>query len=383
VLGACAEASVRPADADTLERDAGVRVSDASAERVSTIEPDDASYPADAASLRAGPLPACTAAIAACPYAPRAGAQPLLKAASFGDGARLVDVGADAVLVARADGTYGVALLPPPASSMPAEAVLWPLDTGAWTPIKVRSALASFDAGVYVLACAAQERTCLVFSAQRDRQELSAFTPLLALPERFQARGLAMDESAEGSVPCVYGNGLLCLSYGWREEIAIADGLRLNDVTIVGSAGLAVGDHGRWFKRRQEDTAPGVWSEFTPLADVSLTFANILNDMAIVLGDGQIQALLGWQSTADLPCAPPGPIDAAWLYYGGALFVMANGDFIQHVSPTPRRADPDCRLYQLPAGAVLAHSEHPCGLAQNEHVLKADALWGGNGCPID
>jgi len=190
--------------------------------------------------------------------------------------------------------------------------------------------------------------------------------------------------SAEPAV-CAYGNGLFCFRDGWQAEIPVAEGLRLNHVSISRYWALAVGEDGRWFQRAVDDAyVLSPWEEQPPLGTASLTWASTAELYAggVVVGEGRIQAALGDQREL-YGCEVPRELVALALdalAFGGATGITRTGEVLRHnnlMTGEPRYCSHD----QMPAGEITAIDTVRCDDSTNLRVLLGDTqLVGTNHC---
>jgi hypothetical protein len=409
LLGACVEASAVPHDAgvsasrgDAAGSLASAADGEVEARDSASEQKDDAGHVQTEAAIEPPVVspPVCSKEqVGSCPSNSFAVWHSLLDAADFGPEAEFVAIGGQAVLVKTGDGSFRVALLPYPDDA--AGYTAWPLVTGARTPIAVSDTLGLSDPhNVFVVACTPAGADCSVLQAewgrvqasgsvQRD-MELSAFHELPPLPTDFAAKGLVIDrnQAAGRNVPCVYGDGLLCFDQdAWLASVPPSAALRLNAVAIGGRYSLAVGDHGRWFKRQWVDGAESRWTEQTPLADIALSEVGASDQGGVILGQGRIQAVIGAEAQAAIPCTPASPLLKFWFgpdrnVWG--LVMTSAGELLRH-GPVIAvyQLEPYCAYDRVPSGATLGTSYWTCGLSRNARVLKARAVWGTNSCPIE
>jgi hypothetical protein len=341
------------------------------------------------AGLDAGPPPAappsCNQQVGSCPATSFAILQPLLDANDFGADARFVAMDGDAVLVAQGNGQFTVVTLDRPSMNpSPPGYVSWAFPSDELQPTAVTTGQPEQSAGqryVFVLACDQERKQCGIFRGETRGPMLDPW-PETELPVGFVPRGLVFDATSDPRALCVYGNGLLCFQNGWQQAIPSSAELRLNAVAIGPQWSLAVGDHGRWFKRDRAGLgALGPWQEQPALRDVTLTQASVEESGGVITGDGRLQAALGAQS--ELFCSPEAGLDAFLLIPGSrglAYAVMRNGEFVRYASPTSTRPQSACSSQQLPgAGAVIQTGTAPC-VVLNPRVLTDKVLLGTNLC---
>jgi hypothetical protein len=388
---ACADSKDPTEPADGVAGAAGTSEADASTVAGSSGAPpplQDA-----AAADGAGPSGAagsssrsCSDDIGSCPARPADEFKVLLDATEFGPDAHFIAMGDQALVVAVGDGTFRIALLLPPVHAkqpVPAYAA-WAFPTDDLQPIDATAIPQPVpsDAGkVFVLACDVGRTHCAVLAGDSGQNELQPWQNA-DLPSGFMPRRMVFDTAADPQALCVYGNGLLCFESGWQQAIPPSADLRLNDVAIGSGWSLAVGDHGRWFKREASD-ASGAWLEQTSLDDVALTGVSVFGAGGVITGEGRIQAALG-EEQALFGCPAPKELVSLMLFSnspGWAYALSSSGEvFLQ--SPMEQQDEPYCAFQQLMLGAVLETGIAPCYDDSNPRVLTDRLLLGQNLCII-
>lgn len=320
--------------------------------------------------------PRCSAAVGSCAAYSYEEWSVLMSATDFGPTARLVAMDGDAVLVA-VDGGFRVARQGLRNDSRKQWAVDFPTAAGARA-----IAIADTYDNVSVLTCDAAHARC---SVRRNVTGVPTRQEEYEVPAGFSPRRLVSNEHGE---MCVYGAGMTCLrGTSWHTQIAAEPDLRLNYVVLGSPMALAVGDHGRWFKRHGDPAAGefAAWEEQAPLPDVRLEHASIDLEAALLVGEGRLAASLGANRTS-IDCAPQGELVATWLPLryrtesGGSLALLRSGTVLYHRGQHP---EPYCVKQELGlAGAILDVAEQKCSLSQNPRVLTADALFGTDNCVV-
>jgi hypothetical protein len=354
----------------------------------------DAGPPADAP-------PTCSQQLGSCPATSIGIWQRLLDANDFGANARFVAMGGSAVVVARGDGRFTVVHLNQPSSSFsaapPSKYASWDFPGGQLEPLAVTEGDwddLSQQPEVFVLMCDQERKQCSINRGGSAGAALDSWYGT-ELPDGFFPRDLVFDKVSQPRMLCAYGNGLLCFQSGWQQAIPPSAELRLNDVAVGDPWSLAVGDHGRWWRRERTDSgALGVWQEQAPLRDVALTQADVFSrpvpqGAAVVTGDGRLQAALGIYR--ERVCSPQNGLIAFFLGSGESSYAYAltsNGDVVrQHLLTLPTMQmtgpppEPDCIYQQLPLpSAVIKTGIAPCDDALNERALTDRVLFGTNVC---
>jgi hypothetical protein len=341
-----------------------------------------------ASALRA--LPACTEAIGSCPSTSIGAWTELLKASDFGADARLVAIGGLGVLVAMGNGSFRLARLHDPrdttASAPPFVAWDFPNASAQAKPIAILEGRASDlpprpPNMLVVLTCDAGQVNCSVWSADVTGDQLSSWRQS-QLPVSFVGRGLAFDAGVEPQQICAYGSGMLCLADGWQEAIPAGADLNVHAVAF-GSWSLAVGEHGRWWKRVHHDAGTGPWQEQTRLEDVTLTQVSVAADGGTIVGEHGLFAAVGTQSDI-YQCSVSADLAAFILYpssRGLGYAVEDSGRVLQHGLITARRSAEYCTYQQLMlSGPVIDSGIAACDDSANPRVLTASALLGVNVC---
>jgi hypothetical protein len=234
-----------------------------------------------------------------------------------------------------------------------------------------------------VLTCGDAGAHCSLWRSDVQADQLSSWQEEV-LPPSFIARGVSFDVAVEPKQICVYGSGLYCWNDSWQEAIPESADLRLNAVALGSSWSLAVGDHGRWWKRLRDDTGSlGPWQEQAPLNDIALSQVSVVADGGAIVGAGRLQALLG--SQAELyDCLVSDDIAAFILdpaIQGLAYLVTNSGEIFQHAPMSARRAEAYCDYQQLALpGPVIETGAVPCSAANNPRLLTESILFGQSVC---
>ena len=335
----------------------------------------------------AGAAGTCTEEIGSCPATSFAVWQVLLDAADFGPSARFVALGGRAVLVDRGDASYEVVSL---LNELEQEVTgqtqaVWTVPSGVGTPVAVALDGEAVDRWtVVVLVCDDAGAGCSLLRGDEQTTELAPW-PGSELPGELDARALVLDDSSAETAVCAYGNGLFCFRDGWQAEIPVAEGLRLNHVSISPGWALAVGEEGQWFQRALDDAYVLLpWEAQPPLGTASLTWASTAQLYAggVVVGEGRIQAALGDQREM-YACEVPRELEALVLdavLFGGATGITHTGEVLRHSDL--RTGEPRyCSHDQMPAGEITAIDTVQCDDSTNLRVLLDDALLvGTNHC---
>ncbi|MFI5307551.1 MAG: hypothetical protein ACHQ53_09375 [Polyangiales bacterium] len=329
-------------------------------------------------------LQACTDQVGSCPAYSFGIWQELLNAADFGAGARLVAMGGQAVVVALGDGTFRVARLHTPSASSSAPPYdSWQLPANDLQPIAVAEGPSILPGALTVLSCNESHSRCSVSSSSVNQGALAPWQET-DVPSELVARGVVLDTAPASEAFCVYGNGMQCLRNAWLPAIASSSNLQLNDVAMGPLWSIAVGEHGRWFKRERADSGTlGAWQEQAPLGGTALTQASVDGASGVIVGEGWIRAAFGREAEF-FGCTPSDALQALMLDpsgYGSGWALMQSGDVLQHWVVTPQRAEPYCAYQHLAlASTVLATGAAPCGAGLNPRVLTAQVLIGTNVC---
>jgi hypothetical protein len=316
--------------------------------------------------------------------------QVLLDAKDFGAGARLLAMGGQAVLVALGNGTFKIARLrdpsADPASTPPYSS--WEFPSAGVEPIAIIEGRLSDIAPVppkalMVVTCDPARTQCSLWRRELTQDNPGAWQET-ALPSGLVPRGVALDAGIEPRKVCVYGNGIYCLDGTWQEAIALSADLRINAVAFGAQWSLAVGEHGRWFKRERTDAGElKTWLEQAPLGDVALTQVSVAGGGGVIIGQAGFQTAVGEQA-ALYDCAASSELVALLLdrnLRGLAYAVTSTGNVIQHALVTPSRAQAYCAFQQLQLpGPVLDSGSVPCQQAMNPRVLTDQALFGTSLC---
>jgi hypothetical protein len=336
-------------------------------------------------------LPACTSPIGSCPAHSVGIWQELLKAADFGANARLVATGGLGVLVALGDGNFRVARLSDPAEAASGPAYsAWdfPNASAQAKPVAITEGRLSDIVPVppntlIVLTCAAARAHCSIWRSDENAGQLSSWqeTPL---PADFVASGVALDGGVEPQQICVYGSGMYCWTDHWQEAIPAVQALRVNDVAFGPLWSLAVGDHGRWFKREHDAAGTlSAWLEQPPLNDVALSQVSVAADGGAIVGAGKLQAALGTQA-ATYDCSVSDDLAAFLVDPGvrGLAYVVTNaGKVLQHALTGAQGSGAYCAYQQLTlTGAVLDTGAAPCSASNNPRLLTESGLFGQSQC---
>jgi len=331
-------------------------------------------------------LPACTGSIGSCPAQSFGIWQELLNASEFGAGAHFVSMGGLGLLVAIADGSFRVVRLRQPTwgSASGAAYASWDFPSQAMEPIAIteanQSGLGSGPPGsLFVLTCDAARAQCSVWRSDVDTAQPPSWQQM-TLPEGLEPQGLVLDRAQAPGQVCAYGRGLACWSDSWQQAIAATNDLRIRAVAFGAFWSLAVGDHGRWFKRERDDADHlGAWEEQAPLGDAALSSVSLDGRGGVIVGEGRLQAAVGMQSPF-FDCSIANDLAALILDRGtnGLAYAVTDaGQTLQHAPPT----GPYCAYQTLPlTGAVIATEIVPCSAALNPRVLTAAAVFGQSEC---
>jgi hypothetical protein len=328
------------------------------------------------------PLPMCSESTGSCPSFSIGVWKPLLNASDLGAGARLLAMGGNSVLAAFDDGTYKVVRLSDPAEQPSPSAGYTPWDfPHASAQAKPVSILEGLDF-ITVLTCDEARTHCSVWRAEVGNGELGAWneTPL---PSDLEARGLVLDNAVDAPRVCVYGNGMYCDPNSWIAEIPVTAGLTINAVAFGGWS-LAVGEHGRWFKRTRDTAGSGgPWEEQPSLADVSLTQTSVAANGGSIVGDGKLLAALGNQAMY-YDCSLETDVAAVLLdpgFAGLSYLVSQSGQVFQHAPVTAQRTEAYCAYQDLMLDpGVVAAGATPCSAANNPRVLTESGVFGQSIC---
>ena len=335
-----------------------------SAEHAPDVVRDAGAPTADAAAMSgdAATLGSC-APLGSCPARSIGVWQELLEASDFGASARLVATGGLGVLVALDEQHVRVVRLAEPSgASMQQD---WDFPHAGARGIYVPNPPDSMS----VLTCGDSGSQCSVWQADVRSDELSAWRETV-LPGSFVARGISQDLTVDSRPICVYGAGMVCDS---QAVIPVADDRRLNAVAFGSQWSIAVGEHGRWWKREHGAD----WQEQPALNDVALEQVVVSEDGgAVIVGEGKLQAALGSQA-ALYDCVEGGDVAAFILDSaapGLAYALTPSGLIVQHSSSY-------CAYQRLElSGPVLQSGTLRCGGSNNPRVLTASVLFGQNNC---
>jgi hypothetical protein len=346
---------------------------------------------ASGASGSAAGLPACTASIGSCPAHSVGIWQELLKATDLGANARLVATGGLGVLGALGDGSFRVARLNDPAEAASGPAyTAWdfPNASAQAKPVAIMEGRLSDITPVppnelIVLTCADTRAHCSIWRSAVNAGQLSSWeeTPL---PAEFSAGGVALDGGVEPRQICVYGGGMYCWTDHWQEAIPSAQALRVNDVAFGPLWSLAVGDHGRWFKRAHDAGGTlSAWLEQPPLNDIALSQVSVAADGGVIVGAGKLQAALGTQAPL-YDCSVSDDLAGFLVDPGvrGLAYAVTNtGKILQHALTSAQRSEAYCAYQQLTlSGAVLDSGAVPCSASNNPRLLTDSGLFGQSQC---
>jgi len=299
-------------------------------------------------------------------------------------------MGGQAVLVAIGDGTYRIVCLTdptgvdapvPPYSS-------WEFPATGDQPIAVTEGRVSNLAQpspktLLVVTCGPDHTRCSIWRTELSEEGISAWQEI-ELPSDFSPQDVALDSGNEPQKICVFGNGLYCLDDTWQAEIAPSPDLQINAIVFGTQWSIAVGEHGRWFKRERDNPVDlKTWQEQPPIGDASLTHVSVAGAGGVITGDGRLQAAVGPQ--ADLfNCSPSNDLVAFILDQaasGSAYSVTSSGEIWYHASVTPQRPEPYCVFQQLTLpSAILEATIVPCQDATNPRILTDKLLIGVNVC---
>lgn len=304
--------------------------------------------------------------IGSCPARSIGVWQELLKASDFGANARLVATGGAGVLLALDEQHFRVLRLADPSGvSMQKD---WDFPHAGPLGIFVPSPPNSMS----VLTCGDGGSHCSVWQTDLQADEPSTWREA-ALPASFIARGITQDLTVDGRPICVYGDGMYCQWQAWQSVIPESGELRLNASAFGSQWSLAVGDHGRWWKRERGAD----WQEQPALNDAALDQVVVSDDGGgVIVGAGKLQAALGSQA-ALYDCVEGGDVAAFILDSaapGLAYAVTPDGLIVQHSSTY-------CAYQQLAlSGPVLQSTSFHCGGSNNPRLLTASVLFGPNNC---
>jgi hypothetical protein len=299
-------------------------------------------------------------------------------------------MGGQAVLIAVGDGSYRIARLRDPAadpSSMPAYTA-WPFPDAGGEPVAIAegrlSDVAPAPPGLMlVVVCDSARTQCSVWQSELKDGQLSQWQTV-ALPAGFVPKGVALDSASSPRQVCVYGTGLLCRTDTWQVAIPSETELRIRSVAFGTQWSLAVGEHGRWFKRVRSDSGQlSAWRGQPAIGSAALTQASVAGAGGVITGQGVLQAALGEQKSA-YDCSASTDLVALWLDAATpalAYAVTMAGSVLQHALVTAQRPTPYCAYQQLELpSSVLDTTIAPCGLAMNPRVLTDRILFGTNQC---
>jgi hypothetical protein len=312
----------------------------------------------------------------------------LLDAADFGTDARFIAMGGQAVLVALGDGTFRIARISDPTvtnSPVPSYSS-WEIPSTDARPIAVTEGRMSDISDMKMLSAVTCDEARTGCSMSRSDLGQDSLTPWqeTELPSGLLPRGVVLDSVVGPRKICVYGNGLLCLDGTWQTVIAPSPDLQINAVAVGEQWSLAVGEHGRWFKRERGGSGEiKAWQEQFPLDDASLTQVSVAGAGGLITGEGRLQAAVGAQASL-FDCNPSNDLVAFMLapnVSGSAYSVTSTGEVLSHQLVNQRRPERFCEFQQLVLpGTVLQTTTVPCEDAINPRVLTDRALLGVNEC---
>jgi hypothetical protein len=333
----------------------------------------------DGGTTEAAAAQSCSA-VSACPT-PSTLFQTLLTAQDVGPDAQFVAVGRQAVLVMRGAGVFQAVRLNDPdthdAADPSAKFAAWSFPQGAPTARAITEGTlmngGRITPSVFVLACAEGDRVCSVLRGERGQPQLSSWQ---TVPADFDARGIILDPvTVQQRQLCVYGAGMLCFDgSAWQPAIDVASELELNAAAIGSTWSIAVGEHGRWWKRT---VAAGTWQEQAALNDVSLTQCSVSGEGGVIVGEGRLQLALGTQQ-GHFACTGDQPLAALLLtdsIDNAAYAVTSDAAILTGVAPNPF-----CQATVAKDERVLAVTSVPCGASDNLRILTSQTLLGSNVC---
>lgn len=342
-------------------------------------------------STRPPALAMCSESIGSCPSRSIGVWKPLLNASDLGTGVRLLAMGGNGVLAAFDDGTYKVARLSDPAEQPAPSAAYMAYDfPHASAQAKPIAVLEGRDSDItptppnfmLVLTCDDARMHCSVWRAEVGANQLGAWTET-PLPSDLEGRGVVFDTTVDPHRVCVYGNALYCDPNSWMAAIPVTAGLTINAVAFGGWS-LAVGEHGRWFKRTRDAAGTdGSWEEQPSLVDVSLTQTSVAANGGSIVGDGKLLAALGDQAMY-YDCNLRSDVAAVLIDpgFGGLSYLVSqNGQVFQHSPVTAQRTEAYCAYQDLMLDhPVVAAGAIPCSSANNPRVLTEAGVFGQSVC---
>jgi hypothetical protein len=317
----------------------------------------------------------CSSDIDSCPASSSGIWRTLLDAADFGDDARLVAVGGQAVLVAVEDDSFSIVRLGKSDDpDIDPRYSVSKFPGGDQQPFAIAQT-ESPDGEVFVATCDTAGTRCSVW---RSADAGAAWTES-QLPDGIAVHGIATDRAFKPARICAYGDGMWCEADGWQEILPATGGLQLNAVAMDYRLSVAAGDHGRWFMRAQQGFGfPTQWREQPRLGDATLTQAAVTESSGVIVGEGRIQAAFG-SLTAPLACDVPAddvagvlpsfgsPNSALALMQGGKLFSRSGWLSAEHY----------CVYQQLELPSrILDISTQLCGASLNPRALTERMLVG-------
>jgi hypothetical protein len=307
----------------------------------------------------------------------------LLSATSFGAGAQFSAIGGEAVLVAGGDAPWRVVRIynEDEAATAGKAYSVWAFPSGNWRGIDVTEGLLGDETfrRVFALACDDLDSRCaLLRSDEGDTASLSEW-PGTELPAGFEPKGLVFDSVTQPSSVCAFGNGLLCFQTTWQEAIAPAKELQIDDVSMGDSLSVAVGNHGRYWKRERDASDQlGSWVEQRPVGEYELTSASVGATSAVIISQGGLWLSLGTQTPLSGCRLTANLVGAVLRGDDYQSIVTESGSVLEHL---PRTKPEDiCESQRLNVGSILGTATVPCRLGDNLRVLTISSVAGLNLC---
>jgi hypothetical protein len=309
---------------------------------------------------------------------PEFGWSVIAEAAEFGDGARFVGAGADAVLVEGGTAPWRAVIVAYGNDERDERDSIWTFPAGEWRGIDALTVYGERFFGVFALACGAgSEDPCRLLYGASSYADDAGAAELRELaggevPDGIEPSGLVYDPALDAV--CVFGNALVCFDTHWTTMIGPDCGVRFVDVAWAprSTTMIALAEHGRWWMR--VESASGTlepWVEQARIdADDVPVGASVASDFAELFGRRTVWPVSIFNGAVK-SCAQEDELSAA---FAAQTVVFRAGHVHGYLSGSC-----DAQL-DLGTGPVIDWSFGLCIDSLNPRVLTPTRLLGTTNC---